>query len=832
MPTYTTDTTITSNFPDGEAMTLNGDSITVTIDASVFIPTMKYGTITSITTGTLKIVNKTTNMLILEMFDNTKDIRIEANGKFIIDGDLIEIATGDGTAGQTIDFSSIGGNGDSIDFPVSVWVEKEPGGIIEPFINLGDASVDLYPLTLAGDNIGYTGYGGVAGDWDRGRFFEYNRATQTATFGDGTNGHVIPNGCKVFFPNVHLQSTWQDNLGTRSTFDLTNTGSLDWNCVNLNEGWYFNITAFQDLKLRYLQITDSFRCTDAFGIVDIDYFVYRHSSRHTALYNYCYVTTPQGPSVSLKHMYIVWWYNGTTTTSARYLGDWSLIANSTIEDWWVCVLDKRENTQNSNHYLGTVRYIEGQTIKNITYVGTYIYWLINDCIVLNTTFYGSCFVPDPTWSSTYGNKYRSYHVYVNGIRVKFINGIAKGDSFAPYNQLNIPSFNASGIEMYNYHYESNVFANPVTYFVQDGASIYGDKTIIKNCSTNVNHNGSQINVFIDSSDNIFDNYTGAQEESNINRGDTANMIGIRYNNDNVLYAQGIGVFLGKDNVNGSNDEGAVICHFSPPFGDEYLWELTGATSYFDNNQSVRVESGAYCITSTKQPMRGLTSFRSSPYYENQSLEWNEVSIDVEMVNGDNPFQGNWTSLNITGTDFSSELNGVLNSLVGYDSNVGFKMAIKLTNNNASIGVLGYYSFPCYVDPNYQAKDAYITIEGGSDIDQYEMRLSSDTSVLYSWQGVGRFDFALGNLFQQNVYFVRYILTDGTYDRAASSKPFPTTLGFGSNGIVKLYVGDEVQVASSDPSTIWNYSSRTLTEGTYTDEDRAKALTTGKFLALK
>ena len=53
-----------------------------------------------------------------------------------------------------------------------------------------------------------------------------------------------------------------------------------------------------------------------------------------------------------------------------------------------------------------------------------------------------------------------------------------------------------------------------------------------------------------------------------------------------------------------------------------------------------------------------------------------------------------------------------------------------------------------------------------------------------------------------------------------------------SGNVKLYVGDEVQVASSDPSTIWNYETRTTTDGSYTDEDRAKSLTTGKFLALK
>ena len=115
-----------------------------------------------------------------------------------------------------------------------------------------------------------------------------------------------------------------------------------------------------------------------------------------------------------------------------------------------------------------------------------------------------------------------------------------------------------------------------------------------------------------------------------------------------------------------------------------------------------------------------------------------------------------------------------------------------------------------------------------------MRRKSDNAVLFTWTGVGRYDFPLGTYEGTEVYFVRYILTDGTYDRTASNKPYPIALAYGDNGTIKLYVGDEIQVASTDPSTIWNYDTRTLTEG-FTDADRDqlnKGLTTGKFLALK
>ena len=239
------------------------------------------------------------------------------------------------------------------------------------------------------------------------------------------------------------------------------------------------------------------------------------------------------------------------------------------------------------------------------------------------------------------------------------------------------------------------------------------------------------------------------------------------------------------------------------------------------------------------PVRGVTNFDTSrPIAFVSGSDFNNFSRyswEFEIVNANEPFTGNYFSIS-SFTDIQP-LEDALQALPNYDSNKGFKIAWKCTRIATNENLNGYWSYiniPVSLDLSYEATDAWVTTEGGGDLDIYEMRLKSDTSVVYSWQGVGRYDFSVGPVLGEEVYIVRYILSDGTYDRAASSKPYPTTIIYGDNGVVKLYVGQEIQVASSDPATIWNYANRTLTEGfEATDREQLnKALTTGKFLALK
>jgi hypothetical protein len=195
--------------------------------------------------------------------------------------------------------------------------------------------------------------------------------------------------------------------------------------------------------------------------------------------------------------------------------------------------------------------------------------------------------------------------------------------------------------------------------------------------------------------------------------------------------------------------------------------------------------------------------------------------------------GNWTAL----TSFSdlTVLVNAFDALTDYDANIGFKMRWRVTALIASTSnYTNGWRFECNVDADWTAYDAYITFEGGSPTDKYEMRLLSDSSLVTEFIGVGRHDFTLGDLGGLVVYFVRYVLVDGVYERTSSTKPTPITLVYGNNGNILLYVGSEVQVASNDIAAIWAYADRSLTEG-FNSTDRAqlnKTLTSGKFLALK
>ena len=298
MATYTTDTTITANLPDGENMQINGNNVTVTIDASVFIPTMKYGRIIATTTGKWLFKNATNNMLVIDIDDVNDDMRIEGNGQCVMEGGWIEVMTSDGTAGQTIDFSSIGDNNASIDHPCAVWVEETPGGKLVPFLSLGDPSSDNYSLPFTGDNTGVA-YGGIAGDYDRGRFYTFNRTTRTATFGDGTNGYIIPNGCKVFFPNIHITCSAHPlnttSFGNRPLTDTNQNGTLIWDKVNIGH-FRFYAAGSQVVDLSYISC-DAFAVVDCYTRLVLDNVAMSPMTTHSskALSQAWTITDFQGP---------------------------------------------------------------------------------------------------------------------------------------------------------------------------------------------------------------------------------------------------------------------------------------------------------------------------------------------------------------------------------------------------------------------------------------------------------------------------------------------------------------------------------------------------------
>jgi hypothetical protein len=182
------------------------------------------------------------------------------------------------------------------------------------------------------------------------------------------------------------------------------------------------------------------------------------------------------------------------------------------------------------------------------------------------------------------------------------------------------------------------------------------------------------------------------------------------------------------------------------------------------------------------------------------------------------------------------LQSAFTALSDYDSDEGINFAFKIENANDP-NQSRYFTFAklaCTVDLNFTALDASITFEGGDATEKYEVIKESDDSVMYTFTGTGTHEFSLGDNFGVEVYFKRYKYVDGAYVLLVNTQYTSQPLGYGDNGSIKLYTGNEVQVASTDPATIWNYGTRTTTEG-FTSSDRDtlnKGLTTGKFLALK
>ena len=182
------------------------------------------------------------------------------------------------------------------------------------------------------------------------------------------------------------------------------------------------------------------------------------------------------------------------------------------------------------------------------------------------------------------------------------------------------------------------------------------------------------------------------------------------------------------------------------------------------------------------------------------------------------------------------MQSAFTALSNYDSDEGINFAFKIenANNPNPARYFSYAKLACTVDLNFTALDASITFEGGDATEKYEVIKASDDSVMYTFTGTGTYEFALGNNFGVEVYFKRYKYVDGAYVLLVNTQYTSQPLVYGFNGSIKLYTGNEVQTASTDPATIWNYGTRTTTEG-FTTSDRDtlnKGLTTGKFLALK
>lgn len=217
------------------------DAISANNDATFTINTQpKYplASLTGIAQGKIVVSNtSTTTPIVLMLANRTRTAQIETNTEFNISGDWITIYTGDGSASQTI--SLAGSPYASIDIP-SIEVETGSGtGVYRYWYNFASSAA----------NYGYSAPNYLSrhyrfalsafGKSKQGNVYLWNATTRTITFGDGTNGNVIPNGAKVRIPNIHITM----DIPRTPLLTAIASGTAPTFAVNLGKGSNLSTTA-------------------------------------------------------------------------------------------------------------------------------------------------------------------------------------------------------------------------------------------------------------------------------------------------------------------------------------------------------------------------------------------------------------------------------------------------------------------------------------------------------------------------------------------------------------------------------------------------------------
>jgi hypothetical protein len=205
---------------------------TLTIDAT---PATRPGTIQCITSGKLRIENASSSVpLVLELLDNTRDLRFEGNGVLEIRGAPMEIGTSAGVA-MTFDFSTLY-SGAITDITYAEVETASGSGEYMPWF-IANITPAFY---AAGFPLGNTGATQTTRFDAQMEVLFYNSLTRTLTTGDGTNGKLIPSGCKVRIPNILITNQdWQPDVCLIHQINSLGTptgGTFTITCINRRTG--------------------------------------------------------------------------------------------------------------------------------------------------------------------------------------------------------------------------------------------------------------------------------------------------------------------------------------------------------------------------------------------------------------------------------------------------------------------------------------------------------------------------------------------------------------------------------------------------------------------
>lgn len=258
-------------------------------------PTVRPGKINSSVGGVVRVdsfaIGAVLPIVIEFMADGGHGFQIYNESKLIIRGGWHILGTGDGTAGQTFTFYDSRGN--------MPWVQVETGNGTDEWIDC--KSIALEALTS------FAGPGPVLGS-----FFRYDQTTQTITFGDGTNGIVVPTGARVRCPDIFLTDSGVDRTSGRTEISTVYIGNIDLDTVLLSERMFLEVQRSISPKIKRLGAFTS-TITESLGAT-IDTLILAPSSISTTALNtfsYCktmsvtnmHMTTKQEDCVRMYQVY-------------------------------------------------------------------------------------------------------------------------------------------------------------------------------------------------------------------------------------------------------------------------------------------------------------------------------------------------------------------------------------------------------------------------------------------------------------------------------------------------------------------------------------------------
>lgn len=786
MATVTTNTNLTAvTYVAAEDITITNSAI-LTVDST---PAILPGSFLNITNATLKVENSsTTTPIVLTLSSNVKDYRNEKNGKMIVRGQPIIALVGDGTANQTVDMSVAPYN--TIPYPSYVEVETANGSNeYRPFQVICTAGKTItFPVT----NFSTLEAGDVV---------FWNATTRILKFGNGTNGNLIPTGCRVRIPNIYIHSATNNaTQSARTLIDLNPGGTLDAEWCAFSDAIYIANNSFGYLRMEHCGLVSSFIANQSNGDITLKYCSGSHDTQQKVNGNGINLSDTQG-EVRLNRINFMCATEIAPGANVNNIDTASVVE---LENIVLCTLGRQFNT--TRNFIGKVKL---PIIRNIVSIGAEMRFAdMKDVTIIDI---GTAESFSPNQNTLVGSQ------AINIVTSENINIIGIRNAGVASHRVGLVTCDvtATNVSVFNVDYDAK--NNMQGFCIPNGTGFNAYNLIMRNLptsSTFVNPNqtflGKNANIA-----NIRATWAGTLTDYGLSNGLYNGVAGDPTGNSFMAFnvAKDFNSALLLNNSLTPIDGNIVF----GSLGTSTRNALTG-TALLDKTGGVELPNIGDSIEMESLVFNGITSFK------NVAPAWTYVSGGVTTFDGSLPasITSEFAIANPTGaytayqTMNATNLSNAIAGLAGYDSLVGLKIKVKLTATTTDTTRLvrrGF--FPINYNNAYIAPNSFVAIEGSNPTDNLYIYKSSDNSLLGSRVGDGNLIFPA--TYGDDAYIVRKNSSNVEIMRTQTT---PFTMVFGDNGLIKVYSGDEIQlakassVATETASQVWNYTERTLNKALF------------------